>query len=268
VKEKTLGDRMKRYEMEEAGRAMLPLLPIMVRLDGKAFHTLTRGMQRPYDPDFMWCMIRTMMKLVEEFHPTLGYTQSDEITLYWRNDNPYSDMLFDGRFQKWHSVLASACTDLFKDEFRETFPDRYNKVKARFDCRVWQLPNLREVQNNFQWREEDAVRNSLQMAGQAYYSHKQMHKKNAANIHDMLHEKDVNWNNYPASFKRGTYATRRQVGRYLTEAQMAKIPEAKRPPAGMVIRTEVWCLDLPPVSQLHPEQFFELHKFNTRGPLE
>lgn len=273
MKEKSLGDRMKRYEMEEAGRSLMPNLPILARLDGRAFHTLTKGMERPYDRYFQLCMIGTMKYLVNEFQATLGYTQSDEITLYWENGDPFAEMLFDGRLQKWHSILASACSVEFTMNFMGYFASRCQAKTPRvqFDCRVWQVPNAVEVYNNFVWREEDATRNSLQMAGQAYYTHKQLHKKNTADIHDMLMlGQGVNWNDFPASFKRGTYATRKWSEKPLSEAQLARIPEKHRHKAMVATRSEVVCLDVPPIRSLGPDWHRLIahpHSFPTRDSL-
>jgi tRNA(His) guanylyltransferase len=243
--EKTIGDRMKRYEMEEAGRRMMPRLPIMARLDGRAFHTFTRGLERPYDGRFSLCMIETMKHLVSKFNADLGYTQSDEITLYWRNADPQAEMMFDGRFQKWHSLLsASASVRFYKMIQLNLFVK--GSSDPEFDCRVWQLPTEQEAYCAFLWREDDATRNSLQMAAQKHYSQKELHKKGSAQLHDLLHAKEINWNEYPAFFKRGTYARRVVFERMLSEKELAVIPIANRP-TGPVKRSEVRCLDLPPL---------------------
>jgi tRNA(His) guanylyltransferase len=243
--EKTLGDRMKRYEMEIAGQRMMPRLPIMARLDGRAFHGFTRGLKRPYDPDFCLCMIRTMCMLVENFNADLGYTQSDEISLLWVNDDPKREMLFDGRYHKWTSLLASHATRQFGRAV-DIHLTHKSHLDPEFDCRVWQVPNMTEVYHSFLWREDDATRNSLQMAAQSVYSHFKLHKKGHAELHDLLHEKGINWNNYPAYFKRGTYARRVNYERTLTESELKRIP-IKHRPTGPVTRSAVFTLDAPPL---------------------
>jgi tRNA(His) guanylyltransferase len=167
----SLGDRMKVYEGIEASRAMMPRLPILARLDGRAFHTFTRGLERPYDRAFSGCMIRTMQFLVEKFHADLAYTQSDEIMLYWENSS--DEMMFGGRFQKWHSVLASTATLGFVREVQQAIPSHAHKDMT-FDCRVWQVPYKQEVYHNFLWREDDATKNSVSMAAQSMFSHKEL----------------------------------------------------------------------------------------------
>jgi tRNA(His) 5'-end guanylyltransferase len=247
--EKTLGDRMKRYEMEEAGRRLMPRLPIMARLDGRAFHTLTRGMDRPFDRQFSLSMIETMKHLVDAFSVSLAYTQSDEITLMWTNDDPFSEMPFDGRQQKLVSLLAAEASVAFNHAILNNMRSGIKGRRPTLDCRVWQVPNLQEAYHCFLWREDDATRNSLQMAAQSVYSAKELHKKGRAELHDMLYAKGINWNDYPAFFKRGTYAKRISVHTCLTEEELAKIPakyrEEKR--MTMVTRTPIICLEMPPL---------------------
>ncbi|EMI5828417.1 tRNA(His) guanylyltransferase Thg1 family protein [Staphylococcus epidermidis] len=263
-----VGDRMKRFEMEEAGRSMMPGLPILARLDGRAFHTFTRGLDRPYDKRFMQCMIDTTKALVDEFQADLGYTQSDEITLYWRNapvwrtngttETMLPEMMFDGRYQKWHSLLAADASVAFYQSLFDHLPEKTwlrskngvtVRTRPKFDCRVWQLPNESEAFDAFAWREADATRNSLQMLCQAHFSHRQLHGKNTRAQHDMLHDIGLNWNNEPASFKRGTYVRRIVEDRMLTEKELLAIPEKHRP-KGPVTRPRIAVLDVPPITKL------------------
>jgi tRNA(His) guanylyltransferase len=241
----TLGDRMKRYEMEEAGRRMMPNLPIMARLDGAAFHTFTKGLERPYSKKLSQCMVATARKLVDKYQADLAYTQSDEISLFWLNNDPFTPMLFDGRQQKWISRLAATASVAFNRACDSLLPEKAH-LDPEFDCRVWQLPNLFEVYNAFLWREDDATSNSLQMAAQSRYSQKELHKAASPKLHDLLHAKGINWNNYPAFFKRGTYVARRKYERDLTAAELENIPEAHRP-NGPITRTGIFALDAQPV---------------------
>jgi tRNA(His) 5'-end guanylyltransferase len=232
-----LGDRMKGYEMAEAGRAAMPGLPVVARLDGRAFHTFTRGLQRPFDPQMGAIMQYVTKGLVEEFHPDVGYTQSDEITLVWRTPT-----LFSGRFQKLTSVLAGYASALFAKGLAAYFcrPEyqRQKRMVPCFDCRVFQVPDLFTVIDVLAWREYDAVKNSVSMAAQSVYSHKALHKKGRADQMDMLHAKGINWNDYPAHFKRGIYFKRYTVEKELTQEELEAIPEKHRP-TGPVLRSEV-----------------------------
>lgn len=269
-KKDALGDRMKRYEMEEAGRRMLPRLPILARLDGRAFHTFTKGLERPYDRNFSLCMIDTMRMLVGRYNATLGYTQSDEITLYWANDDIEAEMPFDGRYQKFISLLAAGASAYFLKRVMALLPEKADRI-PEFDCRAWQVPNEQEVYHNFLWRENDATTNCLQMAAQSQYSQKQLHLKGRDQLHEMLFQVGINWNDYPAFFKRGTYAKRVVFDKWLSAAELARLPETRRP-TGPVKRSEVRCLDVPPLSTYDQFAFqMALHSNDpvaTRGPLE
>lgn len=238
-----LGDRLKGIEMQEAGRKMMPDLPVIARLDGRAFHTYTRGMHRPYDKEMQRVMHITTAALVEEFHPAVGYTQSDEITLVWEKP-----VLFDGRYQKLTSVLAGFCSATFAVEAKATWPEKH--ILPCFDCRVFQVPSKEEVVEVLAWREADAVKNSVAMAAQSVYSHKQLQGKHRRDMMEMLFQKGINWNDYPVHFKRGVYFKRVSRMRTLTEEERARIPEKHRPaPDFAVWRTSVEQLDIPPIRQ-------------------
>jgi tRNA(His) guanylyltransferase len=237
-----LGDRLKGLEMAEAGRAAMPGLPIIARLDGRAFHTFTRGLNRPFDVRMGLAMQETAKALVEEFHADVGYTQSDEITLAWKTPT-----LFSGRYQKLTSVLAGYASVVFARYIQRLFeyPEGARQLNSTpvFDCRVFQVPDLDTVIDVLAWREYDAVKNSVSMAAQSVYSHSQLHKKGRAVKMDMLHAKGINWNDYPVHFKRGIYFTRNTVYKYLSEAELAEIPEKHRP-TGPVLRSEVQPVEL------------------------
>lgn len=239
------GDRMKMYEGIEAKRTFMPGLPICVRIDGRAFHTFTRGMKRPYDENMANAMIDTMKYLVEQTNACIGYTQSDEISLILRDD---VDQLFGGRISKLTSILASMATAKFNEVIHKTYQD---KPLAQFDCRCWQVPNRIEAANEILWREYDASKNSISMAARAYYSDKQLMNKNGAEKQDMLMEKGVNWNDYPVFFKRGTYAQRKVIERQLTDEEWNNIPEQHRKDrTELVKRTIVRTLDMPIFSKV------------------
>jgi tRNA(His) guanylyltransferase len=206
-----LGDRVKAYEMEVAGRKLLPLIPAMARLDGRSFSKFTKDMNRPYDERFAMSMIRLTKYLVKETNACMGYTQSDEITLTWYSDNSKSEIFFNGRIQKMESVLAGMASVLFFCELPFYFDRGVSALQEKlphFDARVWNVPTLEEGANCFLWREWDATKNSISMAAQSVYSHKELHNKHTGEMLDMLMERKINWNNYPTFFKRGTYIQR------------------------------------------------------------
>lgn len=236
------GDRMKFYEQAEAGRKAMPMLPVLVRLDGKGFSKYTKGLERPYDQRLSDIMVEVTRTIVEDTCACVGYTQSDEISLVYYSDDRESQVFFDGKLQKMCSVLASMATAKFNELAKAKFPD---KPLAFFDCRVWTVPNLAEAANTFLWRELDASKNSISMAARHYYSHNELNNKNGAEMQEMLFQKGVNWNDYPSFFKRGTFIQRRKRLRTMSEAELSDIPEKFRPTAP-VERTEVVQIDMPP----------------------
>ncbi|MCY1066916.1 tRNA(His) guanylyltransferase Thg1 family protein [Nannocystis sp. RBIL2] len=248
-----LGDRMKMYEMAEAGRKCMPLLPIVARIDGRSFSKFTHGLERPFDRRLSQLMIETVKFLLRETNAVCGYTQSDEITLAWYTPTFDSQIIFDGRISKLVSVLASLTTAYFNKRLPEFLPGEYGEKLPHFDARVWNLPSLEEAANTFLWREFDAVKNSVAMAARAYYSHKQLDNKNGAEMQAMLREKGVEWNEYPDFFKRGTYVQRRKSVRKFDAEELEKLPpmhEARRNPELMIERTDYVALELPPLGKV------------------
>lgn len=213
MQKQSLGDRMKRYEAT-SNFLLCRRMPSILRLDGKAFHTLTRGMDRPFDEKFINCMQHCCEVLVRKVDGCdFAYTQSDEISLllidYKKLD---TQAPFDYRVQKLCSVVASICTAHFNKCFMESFvmngsEENKNKFFNRvglFDARVFSVPR-EDVANYFLWRQRDCTRNSIQMLGQANFSHKQLHKKSCDEIQDMLFkEKGINWNDLETYKKRGS----------------------------------------------------------------
>lgn len=194
-----LGDRMK-SQYEHRARLMLPRRTYtVVRLDGKAFHTYTRGLERPFDQQLMDDMTETARFLCTEVSGCqLAYTQSDEISLVLTDfATPKTQAWFDGSQQKIVSVSASMATA----KFNELRPGRL----AFFDSRAFTIPDPIEVENYMVWRQKDATRNSIIMAAQAKFSHRELHGKDGGEIQEMLWSvHGVNWNDYDPRFKRGT----------------------------------------------------------------
>jgi tRNA(His) 5'-end guanylyltransferase len=242
------GDRMKLYEQQEAGRRLLPLLPVCARIDGKGFRIFTRGLERPYDSRMSELMSHTMTYLTQETQACIGYTQSDEISLVWYSADVKNQIFFDRRVQKMVSVLASMTTAFFNANVPNFLPEKKERL-AMFDCRVWQVPTLEEAANTILWREYDATKNSISMAARHYYSHKALHKKTGNEMQEMLFEKGVNWNDYPPFFKRGLFVQKRKVVRAFTGEELNALPEkheARRTPDLQVERTEYQRIDMPP----------------------
>lgn len=240
------GDRIKALEQLEAGRTAMPWLPLLARLDGRAFHTLTKGFDRPFDSAMADSMAITAGLLVEEFDAVCAYTQSDEITLAWLEPN-----IFDGRFQKLTSVMAGYASVVFATQLAKR-KSGIRQVPC-FDCRVWQVPSFQDVIDVFVWREDDAAKNSITMAAQAHYSHKELHGKTGAEKQEMLFKKGINWNDFPAQYKRGVYLKRIVEDRPLSEGEWLRIPEKKRPARNLLVtRSRVVPIDMPPIRK-YPE---------------
>lgn len=242
-----LGDKHKSYEARTES-TLLPGCPVVIRLDGRAFHTFTRGLKRPYDERMSRAMIETTKDLVAQTNANVGYCQSDEITLIFKNSDHLVPFMFSGRVQKIVSVVASIASVKFNRIIQETIPERANMMPI-FDARVFQYPNESLAVETLMWRETDATRNSLSMAVQSLYTHKECMGAGFVKKHEMLHAKGVNWNNYPAFFKRGTYVQRRIVIKELSVDELLSIPEKHRP-VGPVLRSIVTELDLPPYTQI------------------
>ncbi|MEJ7138782.1 tRNA(His) guanylyltransferase Thg1 family protein [Amphibiibacter pelophylacis] len=243
------GERMKRYESAEADRRLMPLLPVLARIDGRAFQRFTRGMARPFDPGFSACMVDTTAALVRHTGACMGYTQSDEITLAWHSRTPHSQIWFDGRVAKMTSQLAAQATLMFYRLVLERLPQYAHRLPT-FDARVWNVPNRAEGVNVFLWREQDATKNSLSMAASAHYSHKALLGKNGAQKHDMLRTRGVNWNDYPPLFRRGAYVQRRIEAVPFSTEELDRLPpqhEARTNPALVVQRSVYRVLAMPPL---------------------
>jgi tRNA(His) 5'-end guanylyltransferase len=252
-----IGDRIKDYEADYDQRLM-PMVPAIARLDGRSFHNYTRRMERPFDRNMIQTMILLTEYLVDETGAVIGYTQSDEITLVWHAANFKSKIFFNGRVNKINSVLAATASVRFNALAEIHLPEHQARAKMAlidpvFDCRVFSVPSRTEAANVLLWREMDATKNAITMAASHYYSHKQLHGKNGTEKQEMLHAKGVNFNNYPASFKRGTYVQRVTISKPFTADELAKLPpkhQAHKNPGLVVERSKILQLSLPKLTSI------------------
>ena len=229
-----LAARMKEFYENVPKTNLMRRTPVVIRIDGKAFHSFTKGFKRPFDEVLIKTMQETTKYLCENIQGcVLGYTQSDEISLVLVDYQRFeTSAWFDYEVQKMCSITASMATMAFNKYFEKNvreysyihdkqlstirLTDTYNRAidkGAMFDARVFNIPK-EEVTNYIYWRQLDASRNSIQMVGQANFSHKELQNKSCNNIQDMLMEqKGINWNDYPTVCKRGTSVIKKIVAR-------------------------------------------------------
>lgn len=234
------GDRMKMYERLETEQRFTPLLPLYVRIDGRSFSKFTRDAIRPFDAELHDVMVRTTKALVAEFNAKIGYTQSDEISLILYSDSVSSPLPFDGKKQKLLSVIASFTAAHFGKQI--AFFERFvTKTPPSFDCRIVAMPNKVEATNAVLWRVQDATKNAINMAAREYFSHKQLHGKNGNEMQAMmLSQHDVNFNDYPVQFRRGTFVQRELYQHGDGETVRSRVVPIEMPPFGSVTnRVEV-----------------------------
>lgn len=211
----SLGDRMKAYE-DVSRHHVMKRTPTIIRLDGRAFHTFTKCLRHyddsmtetPYSVKFHNVMTLTMMGVMSQTqNAVFGYTQSDEISILLRDwDRHETQQWFDGVLQKIVSVSASTASVIFNYFFeRDLRSAKLFSDLAQFDARVFNIPEA-EVVNYFIWRQQDAMRNSIQMLGRFYFSQKQMNGKSNVQVQEMMKEKGVSWDDIATWMKRGTCA--------------------------------------------------------------
>ncbi|MDE5830514.1 MAG: tRNA(His) guanylyltransferase Thg1 family protein, partial [Clostridia bacterium] len=217
-----LGNRMKTFYEQISKIKLMRRTPVIIRIDGKAFHTFTRGFKRPFDDVLIKTMQETTKYLCENIQGcVLGYCQSDEISLVLVDYQRFeTSAWFDYEIQKMCSISASMATMAFNKIFSDmvgklhiqgTLEKEYSCILykaaqrgAMFDARVFNIPK-EEVTNCIYWRQLDASRNSIQMVGQANFSHKELQNKSCNDIQDMLMmQKGINWNDFPIYQKRGS----------------------------------------------------------------
>lgn len=229
-----LGKRMKEFYEQVPKTRLVRRTPVAIRIDGKAFHTFTKGFQKPFDRILMHTMQQTMEYLCKNIQGCVfGYTQSDEITLILVDYQSLTTAAwFDYEVQKLCSVSASMATMVFNNFFSQNlqreilehkvgfvpqsmdeqkeitkYHDTLRRAKERgalFDARCFNIPK-EEVTNLVYWRQLDATRNSIQMVGHANFSDRELHGKSCNDIQDMLiAQRNINWNELPTHCKRGT----------------------------------------------------------------
>lgn len=180
-----LGDRIKRYELSYRHFATIRT-PLMIRVDGRAFHTFTRGMEKPFDNVLMKSMMLAALAVAKDMQGfKAAYVQSDEVTFCLTD---YDSLETTGWFGYNTEKIISISASLMSVNLHKFYPHK----TPIFDSRCFSVP-VNDVVNAFLWRAKDWERNSLQMYCHANFSHEQLHKKNISDMHEMLHNIGKNW---------------------------------------------------------------------------
>jgi len=220
----SLGTRMKEYE--NAYRIKLPKKSyVMIRVDGKAFHTYTNNLDRPFDFGFIEDMNQTAGYLCKNIMGAkAAFVQSDEISILLTDfEKIETEAWFDNNVQKMVSIAASMATakfnqlrmmressiylidDLGKSHRTLNLEEIEQFVLAEFDARVWLLPSRSEVENYFIWRQQDTTRNSISSVAQSLYSHEELKGVKSDDKQELIFQKGINWNDYDSTLKRGRF---------------------------------------------------------------
>lgn len=242
MKRDALGDRMKHNYEEVSKTRLTRRMPVIIRLDGKAFHTFTKGLEKPFDRIFTLVMQETMKYLCENIQGCVfGYTQSDEITLVLIDyQTLQTGAWYDYEVQKMVSVSASMATLAFNKAIYELLNNKSMKInddiaklwesklfKGTFDSRVFNIPK-EEVTNCIFWRQLDAERNSINSLAQSLFNHKEL---NGLSCGDLLikmdREKNVIWGNLPTHLKRGS-ACYKVMGEWVVDLEMPQLKDSRR----------------------------------------
>lgn len=202
-----MGDRFKDYE-RVSDHYLTRRQPVIIRTDGRAFHSLTKGFQRPYDEEFAASMQMTTEALCREIQGAqIAYVQSDEISVLLTDyEDIVTEAWFDNRLNKMISISASIASLAFTEAIRAY---KYEPITGIFDSRAFNIPE-NDVCNYFVWRQKDAERNSLQALAQANFSHKSLQNLNRSALQEKLFtEKGINYNDIDPYQKRGAVVIKR-----------------------------------------------------------
>ena len=210
-----IGDRIK---IKESQGVIPDEAYILARLDGRGFSKWTRGLATPFDPRLHKIFDLLTERVARHTGAQLGYTQSDEISLYWTTDRAF----FEGKSQKIASVCA-AYTSVQFNQLASThgLADRL-AASPHFDCRVWSVPTFSDVGEVFTWRFNDAVRNSAHRQAREYYSHHELHRVSTRKIQRMLAERNIVWDD---RFRFGLFVRPVTVTGPIQDYELDQLPE-------------------------------------------
>lgn len=194
--------RMKDLEKRFTDIKLLPKVPAIIRIDGNAFHTYTKKIEKPFSHLLHEAMVYASIEVAKLISGVKAvYTQSDEIS-FWLSDDGHRDTIgwHDYKVQKMTSISASMFTEHFND-----FMKPHVMKAAYFDSRVFSVPTEDDLHDYFWWRQKDATKNSVSMLAQHHFSHKSLQGLHGGQMQDKLMlEKEINWNDLDPWKKRGS----------------------------------------------------------------
>lgn len=199
-----LGNRLKVKYERATQQHVQQRTHLIIRLDGKAFHTFTRKAEKPHDLRLSVTFNVAVSKLCKSIDGAkFAYLQSDEVSILVTDfATKNTSMWLDGNVQKICSISSSILTAEFNN-YLKTNTSFENTALAYFDSRVFTISDPVEVYNYFVWRQQDCTRNSINSMAQTLYSHKQLQGKNCNELQELIFQKGTNWNDLSTEFKRG-----------------------------------------------------------------
>lgn len=246
--ELTLSERMKMFYESRAQTSLVNFIPVVIRLDGKAAHTFTKGFKKPFDECFSNAMVNTLLYLCKNIQNCrIGYTQSDEISLILLEPKINSQSWFDNKVQKIVSIASSMCTLWFnryfqlelekyqEEHYKNEVWDDPNLAKAYakalnsgllFDARCFNIPK-EEVVNMLIWRQSDAYRNSIQSIARYLYGHKQILGKSNKELVEQMEKEGIDLMVYGAKYLYGSCVLKDDEGKWRIDENTPMFQENK-----------------------------------------
>jgi len=201
-----IGSRMKEFYEFRSKSYLTRRIPVIIRIDGKAFHTYTRTFVKPYDLTLINVFHDTCKYLLKEIQGAkIVYHQSDEISILVTDyDKLNTDCWFGYNVQKICSVSASMITYIFNKLINESSLKNNIRYPAMFDSRVFNI-SKEDVINYFIWRQQDWIRNSINLYARKHFSDKQLYKKSSLDVRKMLENVGDDWNLLDSYLKNGRF---------------------------------------------------------------
>lgn len=243
MKSDPLGDKVKALEAVANVQCFKPNSFLLARVDGRAFHTFTRGMKKPVDEWLLDSMIDATISVTADFKTRLAFVQSDEATFCWHYDVASQESLpFNGRTQKLCSLIAGVFSASFINALIKRDSERYLALTRfpAFDCRIWEVASAAEQADAFAWREKDAVKNAISSAACTIATTSELACLKQRERLALLKQRGFDWDALPQAYRKGAYIRRQSRLMEFSTETLAKIPPHKRPPAGIqILRHEV-----------------------------